>query len=95
MRTERHKTPLQIFVEKSLELSLSNILPLKEVVDHPCNDINQEWNNNNAIEVPSITCPFPDNVVDIIKQRFNPLDDTGDRLGITTFLQLLDYINEI
>lgn len=94
LRTERHASPLRLFVQRSLELSLRNILPVQDALGQPIDDlVESHWDDHVQVQVPRIQCPLDDEHHLDLKELVDPLDDTLDDLGLNNYLRVLEYVN--
>ena len=64
LRTERHSTPLQIFVQRSLHLSLTNILPAADALSRFDNLLEEDWAQQPTEHDPAIECPLSNDQLD-------------------------------
>lgn len=88
LRTEQHRSPLQLFVERSLSQNIRNIMQVDDIRDAQAHQmLHQHWDSatTDAVEVPEIECPFTDEQVQAITDHCDPLDDSSDLLGLALY----------
>ena len=94
LRTQNHKTPLQLFVKRSLNLSLRNILTASDAL-RQFPDISQEqWAQQPAAQGSAIECPLNDEQLLEVQQLIDPMSDLVDNLGMSIYLQVLQYVTD-
>ena len=87
LRTEGHSTPMQLYVQRSLELSMTNLLPASDALSQ----LDTEWQDQED-GTPAVACPITDEHLCELKRLIDPLDDGCDDLGIEIYMQVIQYI---
>ena len=101
MRTEHHATPLQLFIRRTLELNLSNLDLLQDVMPADAqNLLDQHWQradgNQQQVSVPQIQCPLNAEQIADIQGRFDPLQNTeADNLGLQVYRRVRAYARDL
>ena len=85
MRTEHHRTPLQMYVQRSLELSLVNMLPAE--------DVSMQLEEVEVVDdQTAIVCPLSEEQLTELRESVSPLSNEDDDLGINNYIRALDFI---
>lgn len=51
--------------------------------------------NLSIVEVPSVQCPFPEAVLQQLKQEVDPLDNSMDLEGIELYQKTLAFLDQV
>ena len=101
LRTEHHATPLQLFVRRTLQLNLTNLATVEDVLPADArNLLEQHWapagNQEQAVTVPEIQCPLTEEQIADIQANFDPLENTeADNLGLQVYRRLRSYVQDL
>ena len=98
LRTERHSTPLQLFVERTLELSMTNLESIGDVSNQNLLENHMDPDSQSLtagqVDVPVLQCPLDEEVLTEMKHLINPLCDDEDELGFAVYMKVLQYVND-
>ena len=95
LRTERHRSPLQLFVHRTLTLNTTNIVSLDDVVDAQAENVLQDqWpaGEDGDLQVPTIDCALTDEQVAELQETFDPLDNSEDEMGLAIYRAVRTYV---
>ena len=83
LRTERNRTPIQLFTEGMLSLHGSGYTAVRDIFDNPDDETQfqeiddeeymPELQNSNDVQVPSVRCPVTENELIRLRESVDPL----------------------
>ena len=98
IRTEHHRSPLQLFVSEMLALQNSGLTAVQEMFSNDMQTASiqmpADMNLENLIQVPETAQPISTQEMRDLSTRVNPLDET-DVLGINSFKTTLEFLTSL